>query len=164
MHTVWPRGLPRSALCLSPIALYDLITPDIVRTLLNHGATPNEQVEIVSWDGKTARVTCWEHALMWQHHTYKESATARIGGTTAETRKITESRLQMLNLLIERGSKARTEILTSTGERLTAKIALQESFGEWVGEENLRSVLELSDARSARQGIGRLLKHKQRHD
>lgn len=88
---------------------------------------------------------------MWQHHTYKESAAAQIGGSTAEARTIAETRLEIVKLLIERGAKTRAGISTSAGERLTAKVALQESFGGWVDEESLRRLTELLDARSIRR-------------
>lgn len=98
---------------------------------------------------------------MWQHHTYKESAATQIGGTTAEARKIAEARFEIVKLLIERGAKTRAGISTSDGERLTVKVALQESFGGWVGEESLRRLMELLDARSIRRGVRGLLKQKQ---
>lgn len=78
---------------------------------------------------------------------------AQIGGTTAEARKIAETRFDIVKLLIERGAKTRAEISTSAGERLTAKVALQEAFGGWVDEESLRRSMELLDARSIGPGI-----------
>lgn len=142
----------------SPIAPYDLITPEIVETLLNHGANPNKELEIMFGKGKMKKVTCWEHALMWQHQTYKKDAAKQISGTTAQTKQIAETRLQIMRLLIEKGANAQAEILTSAKERLGAKVALQESFEGWVDEGNLQRVLELLDARSTRRGIHGLLK------
>lgn len=142
----------------SPIAPYDLITPEIVETLLNYGANPNKELEIMSGKRKMKKVTCWEHALMWQHQTYKMDAAKQISGTTAQAKQIAETRLQIIKLLIEKGANPQAKILTSAKKQLGAKVALQESFGGWVDEGNLQRVLELLDVRSTRWGIRGLLK------
>lgn len=153
------RPLLDYALYPSPIAAYDLISPEVVQTLLEYGADPNEEFETSSRDGKMAKVTCWEHALMWQYETYKMDAAKQIGGTTTQKRQIAERRLQIMKILMDRGAKIQTEILVSTGKRLTARDALQDSFRGWVNEEKLGEVMKLYDeAGSSRQGIHGLFK------
>lgn len=156
------RPLLDYALCPAPIAPYDLVTSEIVQVLLENGPGPNEKVQDRSWDGKMRKTTCWEHALIWQHRTYAINGAKAISGTAAHAKEIAELRLDIVKLLIQSGANVRTHILVSTGEKITAKAALQQSFGGWVKAENLTVVLELLDARLARRGISWIFKRSQR--
>ncbi|KAE9367546.1 hypothetical protein N431DRAFT_513953 [Stipitochalara longipes BDJ] len=52
------RPLLDYAMSPPPIVQNNLITADVVKVLLKHGAKPNE---------KYKRKTCWQNALLWQY-------------------------------------------------------------------------------------------------
>jgi len=80
------RPLPDYAVAPSPIAPYDLVKSTFVQTLLDLGASPNDEFE---------KQTSWELALQWQYDAFveKNASVVRDAGCTSEdARAIAEDR------------------------------------------------------------------------
>lgn len=77
------RPLLNCALTPYPIAPYVLITPELVETLLDHGASVGEKFE---------KKSCWENALRWQYEQYVEIGATTAKGSNAEERALAERR------------------------------------------------------------------------
>jgi hypothetical protein len=80
------RPLLDYAVAPSPIAPYDLVKSTFVQTLLDLGASPNDEFE---------KQTSWELALQWQYDAFveKNASVVRDAGCTSEdARAIAEDR------------------------------------------------------------------------
>ncbi|KAJ4204129.1 hypothetical protein NW759_014966 [Fusarium solani] len=116
------RPLLLYALRPLPITRYNLITPAVVKTLLNHGANPNERFE---------KKTGSEHALLWQYETYVVGNAKAIGGSTAEAQEVAEARLEIIRLLIAKGADMRRCVEVSEGKKVPARQVVEECFKSW---------------------------------
>jgi hypothetical protein len=132
------RPLLDYALYPSPIGPSDLVTPEMVRLLLDHGANPNERF------GKR---TCWEGALLWQYEMFVEgngrAINAVTGGTIDDVQQVADARVEICKLLIERGADVKASILTSGKRKVFARRALDEAFRARASEGLLISLINL---------------------
>lgn len=113
------RPLLNYALAPSPIAPNNLITPELVKTLLLHGAKVGEKFE---------KKSCWENALRWQYETYVEIGAATSKGSHSEERDLAESRAEIFLMLLENGADIHMSIDTSRSLNISAKFVVEKSF------------------------------------
>ena len=133
------RGRPLLDYALVPfrkIAPYDLVKSTLIKTLLDHGADPNERFE-----GQT----CWERALIWQYETYPSAVNA-TGATLGDARKVAEDRVKTFQLLVNQKADKRAFIVSAKGRKVSARKVLEESFRPRPHEAPLQGFKSLMDS------------------
>ena len=139
------RPLLDYALRPSPMAQHRLITPALIKTLLDHGANPSQKFE---------KKTCWENALLWQYETYVDGSAKAIGVSTDEGRELAETRLEIFRLLIEKGADVQASVEISEGKKFTAKQVVEESFRPWASHNSFQGLLDaFSRAETQKAGL-----------
>lgn len=127
------RPLLNYALAPSSISPNAFITPELVKTLLDHGAKPDE-----TFGGKT----CWENALLWQYETFVEVNADSFKGSNDEERELAEARARIFLLLLKHDADARASIETSKGQEISAKDIVTRSFQQSTSPETYQKLLE----------------------
>jgi hypothetical protein len=134
------KGRPLLDYAMSPLpgVKYNIITPDVVKVLLSHGANPNEKFQ---------KETCWTNALLWQYEHFV--LLAGKGFTSLDqAQKLADLRLQILQLMIEYGADAKACCKTGRGE-LSAGTILTECFKSWA-PNGLNALQQLSATQAAK--------------
>ena len=127
------EGRPLLSCVLDPLSIskYELISPEIVKILLDHGADPE-----VRFEGRT----CWEDALRWQYEVFTVQQGRRTW-SSKEAREVAESRVDIFIHLIRHGVNSKAVVNTSTG-KLAAEKILTDSFKPWVSEPCFEKLME----------------------
>ncbi|KAF4462494.1 small s [Fusarium albosuccineum] len=134
------KGRPLLDYALRPslplhVAPHTLVAPDVVKTLLDHGARPNEKFE-----GRT----CWEGALQWQYDVFavgEGRAVFEMGGTTEDARRVADSRVEVFTMLLDKGADVLASIVTAKGNKISARRVLEVSLKGWVTNEDIVQAL-----------------------
>ncbi|KAF5007201.1 hypothetical protein FDECE_6463 [Fusarium decemcellulare] len=136
------KGRPLLDYALRPslpliVVPYILFTPVMVKTLLDHGAHPNEKFE-----GRT----CWEGALQWQYDVFgagKGRVVFDVGGTTEDAQRMADARAKMFTMLLDKGADVLASIEIANGDRVSARQVVKDYLNDWVTNGDLvRALLE----------------------
>lgn len=132
------KGRPLLDYALQPLMLaapHGLAVPEMVRTLIDHGANPNDKFE-----GRA----CWEGALHWQYEVFYEGKAQLIfaaGGTTEDARRIAKARAEIIGILIDEKAEIGLS-LTIKGLPIPARQGVENSFTPWVRKEEIDTLVE----------------------
>jgi hypothetical protein len=110
------RPLLDYALCPLLDIDYSLITPEIIKVLLDHGANPNE---------KFGHTTCWQNALSWQYQQFGPRSKSLTKSETPQS--LSETRLKIFKLLIDHGADLHT-CCKINNKKISLQILLDECF------------------------------------
>jgi hypothetical protein len=127
------RPLLEYALCPLDSVSHGLVTVEVVRKLLGHGARPEHQFQ-----GRT----CWESALAWES-TYFET----FSGNTAprEAQRHVETRLKIFLLLLQNGADPHVRC-TREGRHVSIEEFLEKCFHKHGGVDLEAVKAKLSEA------------------
>ncbi|KAK1757521.1 hypothetical protein QBC47DRAFT_318725 [Echria macrotheca] len=134
------RPLLDYAMVHTPVAPYGLVKSELVKILLDLGASPNDKFE-----GKTL----WERALQWQYSAFVEThadVVRAAGSTSEDARRVAEDRATTFKLLVEKGANVKASIVNSRRQTVSARRVMDESFTPWVRDEVREELLALFPA------------------
>ena len=144
------KGRPLLDYALQPLMLaapHGLVVPEMVRTLIDHGANPNEKFE-----GRT----CWEGALHWQYEVFywgKAQLIFAAGGTTEDAKNIAKARAEIIDILIDEKAEIGVS-LTIKGLPIPIKQGVENAFTGWIGETDIKDLTnKLPRVQSGSQGL-----------